>query len=70
MDGAKSITDTTDILTDSGRQALFVGRSLFVRTDGPQRNENPGNSKIYTEWESLIPKGQGFLSNVNQLRVS
>ena len=70
MDGAKSVTDTTDIRKDSGRQAFFLDRSFSVRIGGPKRNENPGNSRIYTEWEPLIPKGQGFLSNVNQLRVS
>ena len=47
-----------------------MGRSPFERIDGPNRKENPGGSKIYTERESLIPKEQGFLSNVNQLRVS
>ena len=41
-----------------------------MKCNGPNRNENPGGSRIYIELESLIPKGQGFLSNVNQLRVS
>ena len=70
MDGTKSVTDTTDLLIESGRQASCLDRSLFVRINGPNRKENPGGSKIYTERESLIPKEQGFLSNVNQLRVS
>ncbi len=70
MDGAKLVTDTTDICKDSGRQAFYVGRSFFVKENGPHKKENPGNSRIYTGRESLIPKGQGFLSNVNQLRVS
>ena len=34
------------------------------------RNENPGGSRILAVGESLSPKGQGFLGNVDQPRVS
>ena len=37
---------------------------------GSAGNENPGGSRIVTELESLPPKGQGFLGNANQPRVS
>ena len=36
----------------------------------PSRNENPGGSRIGAELESLSLKGQGFLDNANQSRVS
>ena len=35
-----------------------------------KRNENPGGSRILAVCESLSPKGQGFLGNANQPRVS
>ena len=41
-----------------------------MKDGGPGRNENPGGSRIRAELESLSPKGQGFLDNVNQSRVS
>ncbi len=47
-----------------------MGKNLFVKEGEPYRKENPGRSRIYTEWDSLIPQEQGFLSNVVQLRVS
>ena len=43
---------------------------MLERVCEPHRNENPGSSKILAELESLSPKGQGFLDNVNQSRVS
>ncbi len=46
MDGAKSFTDTIDNRKVSGRQAFCLGRSLFERTSEPDRNENPGGSRI------------------------
>lgn len=46
MDGAKSITDTVDIRKDCGRQAFCLGRSFFERRSEPNRNENPGDSRI------------------------
>ncbi|MBI2499246.1 hypothetical protein HYV88_03310 [Candidatus Woesearchaeota archaeon] len=49
MDGAKSVTDTIDFLNECGRQAFCLGRSFFVRLNGPNRKENPGSSRIYTE---------------------
>ena len=70
MDGAKSITDTTDSFRASGRQAFCMGRNFSVRSDGPYRNENPGVSRILAECDSLSLKGQGFLGNVDQPRVS
>ncbi len=54
----------------SGRQAFCSSRNFFVRESGSNGNENPGSSRIDTELESLVPKGQGFLSNAVQLRVS
>jgi hypothetical protein len=33
-------------------------------------NENPGGSRNKVECESPSPKGQGFLGNANQPRVS
>ena len=47
-----------------------MGRSLFVRIDGPHRNENPGESRKKAQSKSESLKGQGFPSNVNQLGVS
>ena len=47
-----------------------MDRSFFEREGGPCRNENPGDSRIIVELESLPLKGQGFLDNGNQSRVS
>ena len=47
-----------------------MGRSIFEKEYGPTRNENPGESRSIVELESLPPKGQGFLDNVVQSRVS
>ena len=65
MDGAKSFTDTTGSSNGSGRQAFCLSRNFFERISGSSRNENPGSSRIDTELESLVPKGQGFLSNID-----
>ena len=46
MDGAKSFTDTADIRKDCGRQAFCLGRSFSERRSEPNRNENPGGSRI------------------------
>ena len=46
MDGAKAITDTSDFLTEGGRQARWRGRSSFERKSGPGSDENPGGSRI------------------------
>ena len=51
-------------------KAFCEGRSIFERVYGPYRNENPGGSKIIVECESPPLKGQGFLDNENQSRVS
>ena len=45
MDGAKSVTDTLD-LEKGGRQAFCSDRSILERGYGPDRNENPGDSRI------------------------
>ena len=47
-----------------------MGRSAFERVRGPYRNKNPGGSRIIEELDSLPLKGQGFLGNANQPRVS
>ena len=47
-----------------------MDRSILEREYRPDRNENPGVSRIVVELESLPPKGQGFLDNVVQSRVS
>ncbi len=47
-----------------------MGRSMFERIYGPCRDKNPGDSKIIVELESLPLKGQGFLDNGKQSRVS
>ena len=70
MDGAKAITDTTDQSKTRGRQAFCEGKNISEKRYEPRRNENPGSSKILAERESLSPKGQGFLDNVDQSRVS
>ena len=70
MDGAKSITDTVGIRNDCGRQALCMGRSNFAKSYGPCTNANPGGSRNLAQLESASPKGQGFLDNANQSRVS
>ncbi|KHO53586.1 MAG: hypothetical protein QT09_C0012G0084 [archaeon GW2011_AR18] len=54
----------------NGRQVFCIGRSFHVSGDGLYGNNNPGSSRIETECDSLIPKGQGFLGHVSQLRVS
>ena len=54
----------------SGRLAHCGGRSYYENNGGPCSDENPGISKILVERDSLPPKGQGFLGNVNQPRVS
>ncbi len=46
MDGAKSFTDTADIRKDSDRQAFCSGRSFSEKRSEPDRNENPGGSRI------------------------
>ncbi len=47
-----------------------MGRSILVREYGPYRNENPGGSRILALLESVPLKGQRFLGNANQPRVS
>ena len=46
MDGAKSVADTTDSLRRGNRQASYLGRNISTRRYGPDRNENPGESRI------------------------
>ena len=46
MDGAKLVTDTTDICKDCGRQASCLRKTFSVRGKESNRNENPGGSKI------------------------
>ena len=70
MDGTKLITDTLDNCKVCSRQAFQLGRSPSVRRGGPFGNANPGGSRIIAELESLSLKGQGFLDNVVQSRVS
>jgi hypothetical protein len=45
MDGAKQITDTSDIRKDCGRQALCKGKSFSEREGEPCRDEDPGESR-------------------------
>ena len=45
MDGAKSVTDTSDIRKDCGRQASCLSKTFFVRGKESSRNENPGGSR-------------------------
>ena len=47
-----------------------MGRNLSERSGGPRSNENPGGSTIKAVLETLSLKGQGFLDNDNQSRVS
>ena len=70
MDGAKLITDTIDLRKQCGRQVFCEGRSAFESWHRPHRNKNPGGSRIIEELESLPLKGQGFLGNADQPRVS
>ena len=69
-DGTKLITDTLDSRKACSRQAFQLGRSQSVRRGGPFGNANPGGSRIIAELESLPLKGQGFLDNAVQSRVS
>ncbi len=46
MDGAKSATDTVDILWNCGREASCLGKSTSERRCELCRNENPGGSRI------------------------
>ena len=45
MDGAKTVTDTIDNRKVCGRQALCLGRTIFAKEWGPNRDENPGGSR-------------------------
>ena len=54
----------------NGKQALCESESIFERRYESSGNENPGGSKIIAWLESMSPKGQGFLDNENQSRVS
>ena len=45
MDGAKSVTDTSDNRKVCGRQALCESKSLFERISESCRNEDPGESR-------------------------
>ena len=49
MDGAKSVTDTADILRNCDRQALRVGKSSSEKEGEPRGNENPGGSRTRAE---------------------
>jgi hypothetical protein len=70
MDGAKYTTDTPDQRKLCGKLVYRLGRSMSERICGPYGNKNPGGSKIEVRLESASPKGQGFLNNVDRLRVS
>ena len=70
MDGAKSITDTVDLLRECDRQVFCEGRSTFERRCGPCKITYPDGSRIKAVCESLSLKGQGFLGNAVQPRVS
>ena len=45
-------------------------RSAFESLRRPRGNKNPGDSRIIEELDSLPLKGQGFLGNADQPRVS
>ena len=49
MDGAKSVTDTTDLRNECDRLAFWSGRSVSEKIRGPIRIENPGGSRILAE---------------------
>ena len=49
MDGAKSTTDTADILRNCDRQAPCEDGSFPEREDGPRSDENPGGSRTRAE---------------------
>jgi hypothetical protein len=68
MDGTKLVADTIDLRKKCGRQASWLGRSMFEKICGPTWNENPGGSRNIVLRESVPPKGQGFLDNANQSR--
>jgi hypothetical protein len=70
MDGAKHTTDTADDCKVCDRLVYCLERSMSGRMCGPGSNKNPGNSRNRARLESASPEGQGFLNNVNQLRVS
>ena len=46
MDGAKLVTDTTDLRKQHGRQAACEGKSMFGRVCEPRGDENPGGSRL------------------------
>jgi hypothetical protein len=46
MDGAKLVTDTVGFRKEYGKQAFWLGISIFTRRYEPVRNENPGGSRI------------------------
>lgn len=70
MNGAKPPADTVEHPKGVGKQVLGEGRSASVRRCGPHWDKNPGGSKEKAECETLSPKGQGFLGNDCQPRVS
>jgi len=55
MDGAKLVADTVDLRKECGKSASYLGRSIPVKEYRPDKNENPGGSKILAVWESLSP---------------
>jgi len=46
MDGAKLVTDTIEFCKKFGRQAFCLDRSVSAKMHGPDRNEDPGGSRI------------------------
>ncbi|MBT6045476.1 MAG: hypothetical protein HOG49_01525 [Candidatus Scalindua sp.] len=45
MDGTKLVADTIDLRKKCGRQASWLGRSVFEKMHGPTWKENPGGSR-------------------------
>ena len=45
MDGAKLVADTVDFSNECGRQASWLGRSMYENICGPTSIENPGGSR-------------------------
>ena len=45
MDGTKLVADTVDLRNERGRQASWLGRSMFEKICGPTWKENPGGSR-------------------------
>ena len=72
MDGAKVPAETSGPCLNGkgGRGVSREGRSPCLSKGGPRERKNPGDSSSKVQREPAPPEGLGFLTNVDQVRVS